>query len=152
MCPYCLDYGNRYSVLKKATVPAVETLAMNHLECIYASHGVNVEVFLDMKQKAWITTHVHMYEYFGGVTKILVSDNCKTAVIHNNSWNDQLINETYQEMAEHDGTAIIPARVRTPQNKPNAEGTVENISTWITAALQDKQFFSPCPIKSSNQR
>ena len=26
--------------------------------------------------------------------------------------------------------------------KPNAEGTVGNISTWITAALRDEQFFS----------
>ena len=32
--------------------------------------------------------------------------------------------ETYQEMAEYYGTAIIPARVRAPKDKPNAEGTV----------------------------
>ena len=55
---------------------------------------------------------------------------------------EYLINETYQEMAEHYGTAIIPARVRTPKDKPNAEGTVGNISTWITAALRNEQFFS----------
>ena len=101
-----------------------------------------VEAFLDMKQKSWITAHVHMYEFFGGVARILVSDNCKTAVVHNGGWKDQQINETYQEMAEHYGTAIIPARVRTPKDKPNAEGTVGNISTWITAALRNEQFFS----------
>ena len=100
------------------------------------------EAFVDMKQKSWINAHIHMYEYFGGVAKILVPDNCKTAVIHNNSWNDQVINETYHDMAEHYGTAIIPARVRTPKDKPNAEGTVGNISTWIIAALRDEQFFS----------
>ena len=33
-------------------------------------------------------------------------------------------------------------RVRTPKDKPNAEGTVRNISTWITAALRNEQFFS----------
>ena len=70
-----------------------------------------VEAFLDMKQKSWINAHVHMYEYFGGVARILVPDNCKTAVIHNGGFKDQQINETYQEMAEHYGTAIIPARV-----------------------------------------
>ena len=101
-----------------------------------------VEAFLDMKQKSWIYAHVHMYEFFGGVARILVPDNCKTAVIHNGGFRDQQINETYQEMAEHYGTAIIPARVRTPKDKPNAEGTVGNISTWITAALRDEQFFS----------
>lgn len=101
-----------------------------------------VEAFLDMKQRSWITAHVHMYEYFGGVAKILVPDNCRTAIIHNGGWKDQQNNETYQEMAEHYGTAIIPARVRAPKDKPNAEGTVGVISTWITAALRDKQFFS----------
>ena len=33
-----------------------------------------VEAFLDMKQKSWITAHVHMYEFFGGVARILVPD------------------------------------------------------------------------------
>ena len=101
-----------------------------------------VEAFLDMKQKSWITAHVHMYEFFGGVARILVPDNCKTAVVHNSGWKDQQINETYQELAEHYSTAIIPARVRAPKDKPNAEGTVGNISTWITAALRNEQFFS----------
>ena len=67
-----------------------------------------VEAFLDTKQKSWINAHVHMYEYFGGVARILVPDNCKTAVIHNRGFKDQQINETYQEMAEYYGTAIIP--------------------------------------------
>ena len=101
-----------------------------------------VEAFLNEKQDSWISAHVHMYEYFGGVSRILVPDNCKTAVIHNNKWNDQQINAVYHEMAEHYNTAIIPARVRAPKDKPNAEGSVGNISTWITAALRNEQFFS----------
>lgn len=101
-----------------------------------------VEAFINEKQAAWITAHIHMYEYFGGVARILVPDNCKTAVIHNKSWYDQRINTVYHEMAEHYGTAVIPARVRAPKDKPNAEGSVGNISTWITAALRDGQFFS----------
>ena len=94
------------------------------------------------KQQSWIDAHVHMYEYFGGVAKILVPDNCKTAVIHNKGWKDQRINAVYHELAEHYGTAIIPARVRKPKDKPNAEGSVGNISTWIVAALRNEQFFT----------
>lgn len=45
-----------------------------------------VEAFINEKQQAWITAHVHMYEYFGGVAKILVSDNCKTAVVQSGNW------------------------------------------------------------------
>ncbi len=83
-----------------------------------------------------------MYEYFGGVTCILVPDNCKTAVLHNHDWYSQQVNQIYYEMAEHYNTAIIPARVRTPKDKANAESAVGIISTWITAALRNEQFFS----------
>lgn len=101
-----------------------------------------VEAFINEKQKAWITAHVHMFEYFGGVTRILVPDNCSTAVIHNNDWYTQQINTVYHEMAEHYGIAVIPARVRAPKDKAVAEGSVGNISTWITAALRNEQFFT----------
>ena len=53
------------------------------------SQYVYVEAFMDMKQKSWITAHVHMYESFGGVARILVPDNCKTAIVHNVVWKDQ---------------------------------------------------------------
>ena len=57
-----------------------------------------VEAFLNEKQQAWITAHVHMYEYFGGVTRILVPDNCKTAVIHTNDWYNQQVNTVYRNI------------------------------------------------------
>ncbi len=101
-----------------------------------------VEAFLSEQQIPWITAHIHMFEYFGGVSKILVPDNCKTAVIRNGDWNDPQVNAVYHEMAEHYNCAIVPARVHAPKDKPNAEGTVGVISTWIIAALRDEQFFS----------
>lgn len=102
-----------------------------------------VEGFIDEKQKNWIKAHVHMFEFFGGVTPILIPDNCSTAVNHHRSdWYTVALNQTYHEMAEHYNTAIVPARVRKPKDKPNAEGCVGNISTWITAALRNEQFFS----------
>ena len=101
-----------------------------------------VEAFISEQQTPWITAHIHMFEYFGGVSKILVPDNCKTAVIHNGDWSDPQVNAAYHEMAEHYNCAIVPARVRAPKDKPNAEGTVGVISTWILAALRDEQFFS----------
>ena len=75
-----------------------------------------VEAFINEKQRSWITAHVHMYEYFGGVARILVPDNTKTAVIHNSSWYTQELNAVYHEMAEDYNTAIIPARVRAPRD------------------------------------
>ncbi len=108
-----------------------------------------VEAFVNQKQGAWITAHMNMFRFFGGVTKILVPDNCKTAVNHNDSWYSQELNSVYHEMAEHFGTAIIPARVRRPKDKPTAEGSVRNISTWIVAALRNEQFFSLAELNAS---
>ena len=45
-------------------------------------------------------------------------------------------------MAEYYGTAIIPARPVSPKDKPNVEGTVNVMETWILAALRNRKFFS----------
>ena len=99
------------------------------------------EAFLDEKQEAWINAHVNAYRYFGGVTRILVPDNLKTGVIKNTK-NETVLNRSYREMAEHYGTAVIPARPRTPKDKAFVEGSVGVVSTWIIAALRNRQFSS----------
>ena len=53
-----------------------------------------------------LQAHVHIYNYFGGVSTLLVPDNCKTAVIHTKDWYSPKLNATYHEMVEHYGTAI----------------------------------------------
>jgi transposase len=100
-----------------------------------------VEAFLSMDTESWINAHVNAFNYLGGVARILVPDNLKTGVDKVTRPNPK-INKTYHEMAEHYGAAVIPARVRRPKDKPNAEGTVGIISTWIIASLRNQQFFS----------
>lgn len=100
-----------------------------------------VEAFFSQNQENWITAHVNAYRHFGGVTRILTPDNLKTGVTKN-SRSETVINRTYQEMAEHYGTAVIPARPRAPKDKPSVEGAIGIISTWILAALRNWQFLS----------
>ena len=99
------------------------------------------EAFPDMKSNHWIEAHVHAYSFFGGVTRILVPDNLKTGVIKNTR-TELILNRSYHEMAEHYGTAIIHARPVKPKDKPNAEGTVKVLETWILAALRNRKFFT----------
>ena len=80
-----------------------------------------VEACLDMKQEAWINAHVHAYQYFGGVTRLLVPDNLKTGVLKNTK-DETVINRSYREMAEHYGTAILPTRPRTPKGQGCGRG------------------------------
>ena len=95
----------------------------------------------DMKSENWLLCHVHAYNYYGGVPRLLIPDNIKTATIQNNRY-ETILNKSYQEMADHYGTAIVPARVKKPDDKAAAEGSVKFVSTWITAALRDRKFFS----------
>lgn len=95
----------------------------------------------EQKSNHWIEAHIHAYSFFGGVTRILVPDNLKTGVIKNTR-TELILNRSYHEMAEHYGTAIIPARPVRPKDKPNAEGTVKVLETWILAALRNRKFFT----------
>jgi hypothetical protein len=79
--------------------------------------------------------------YYNGVTRLLIPDNLKTG-INSNTRIETVVNKTYQEMAEHYGTAVLPARVEAPNDKPYAEGAVKGIKTWILAAIRNKTFFS----------
>ena len=99
------------------------------------------EAFMGMAQESWITGHVNAYNFFGGVTRILVPDNLKTGVVKNTK-SEVVLNRSYQEMAEHYGTAIIPARVRSPKDKATVEGAVGIVSTFILAAIRNQRFFT----------
>lgn len=102
---------------------------------------VYAQACMDMTANSWLSCHVHAYEYFGGVTRLLIPDNLKTGVIKNTRY-ETILNRSYQEMAEHYDTAIIPARVNRPQDKSVAEGSVKYASTWIIAALRNQKFFT----------
>lgn len=100
-----------------------------------------VYAYGDMKLSSWIDAHVRMYEHFGGVPKITIPDNTKTAVITPDRV-DPVLNKSYSEMARHYRTTLVPARVRRPKDKAADENMVGHISRRIIAALRNRQFFS----------
>lgn len=106
-----------------------------------SSQYAYVEAFLSQNQECWIAAHVNAFRFFAGVTRMMVSDNLKTGV-QKASPHSPVINRSYQELVEHYGTAIMPARVRKPKDKPNVECAVGIISTWILAALRNQRFLS----------
>lgn len=68
-------------------------------------------------------------------------DNLKQGV-KSPCWYDPDLNLTYQEMAEHYGVAVIPARVRKPRDKAKVEVGVQVVERWIAARLRNRTFFS----------
>ena len=102
---------------------------------------VYAEICPNMKEEAFVKCHMHAYEYYGGVTRLLVPDNLKAGVTKNTRF-ETVIPRAYREMSDHYGTAIVPARPHSPDDKPNAEGSVKFATTWILAALRNEHFFS----------
>ncbi len=67
----------------------------------------------------WIGAHVRMFAFFGGVPRLVVPDNLKSAV-QKASYYDPEINRSYGKMADHYGIGIVPARPRRPRDKAMA--------------------------------
>jgi len=84
----------------------------------------------DTQTANWIDAHVRAYEYFGGVPKVTIPDNTKTAVVKSDLV-EPILNRSYQEMARHYRTTIIPARPRKPKDKAADENMVGNVSRRI---------------------
>ena len=95
----------------------------------------------NMTQPNWLDAHVRAFEHYGGVPRITIPDNTKTAVTSPDLV-DPLLNTSYAEMARHYGTTLVPARPRKPKDKAADENMVLNISRRIIAALRNHQFFS----------
>jgi len=100
-----------------------------------------VEAFYSKDKESWISAHVNAFNQFRGVSRLIIPDNLKTGV-DKNTKDETIINKSYSEMAEYYGTVVIPARVRKPKDKPNVEGAVKIVGTWIMAALRNGQYFS----------
>jgi transposase len=75
-----------------------------------ASSYTYAEAFPSQSLTSWIAGHVHAFDFFGGVPEVLVPDNTKTAVT-SACYYEPDINPTYQDLARHFGTAVLPTRV-----------------------------------------
>jgi transposase len=106
-----------------------------------ASSFLYAQPLRDMKMESWIEGHVNAFGYFGGVPRLLVPDNTKTAVIKASRYEPEL-NRTYKEMADHYGCAIVPARPRSPTDKAPVETGVQIIEMRIIAKLRHSKFLS----------
>jgi transposase len=88
----------------------------------------------------WIEAHCRAFEFFNGVTEVVVPDNTKTGV-KDPCFYEPDINLTYLDMAQHYNTVIIPARVRRPKDKAKVEVGVQIVERWILARLRNHTFF-----------
>jgi transposase len=106
-----------------------------------ASNYTYAEAHPGQTLTSWISGHIRAFEYFGGVPVLLVPDNTKTGVTSACYYEPDL-NPTYQEFAQHYGTAVLPTRVNRPKDKAKVEKGVQTVEYWLIAPLRKRQFFS----------
>jgi transposase len=89
----------------------------------------------------WIGLHVNAFAAIGGVPKAIVCDNLKAGVTATCRY-EPGVNRTYQELAEHCDTAILPTRVRKPRDKAKVEVAVQIVQRFVLARLRNRRLFS----------
>lgn len=116
--------------------------------CLGASQFIFVEATATQQVPDWVQSHVHMWEFFGGVSQIVVPDNLKTGITKSHRY-DPDINVNYQKLGEHYGFAIVPARVYEPKDKAKVENAVGIVERQILAALRHLTFTSLAEINEA---
>lgn len=113
-----------------------------------ASNYTYAEATWSQGLEDWIMSHVRCFEFLGGVPELIIPDNLKSGVTRACRYEPDL-NPTYQQLAEHYHTTVIPARPYKPKDKAKAEVGVQIVERWIMARLRHETFFS---LKQLNQR
>ena len=106
-----------------------------------ASNYTYAEASASQQLSDWIGAHVRAFEFFGATPALLVPDNLRSGVTKSHRY-EPLVNRTYQEMAAHYATAVLPARANRPRDKAKAEVGVQIAERWILASLRHERFTS----------
>jgi len=106
-----------------------------------ASNFTYAEATRTQTVRDWIGSHVRALEAIGGVPKAIVPDQLKSGVTHPCRY-EPGIQRTYEEMAIHYGTTIMPARPKSPRDKAKVEAGVLIAQRWIVAKIRNQTFFS----------
>jgi transposase len=84
----------------------------------------------------WIGAHVNAFAAIGGVSKALVPDNLKAGITKPSRY-EPGINRTYQDLADHYGCVVLPARVMKPRDRrrSRSRSRSSSASCWRSCAI-----------------
>lgn len=135
-----IDYsGNKPSIADPTTgeVTEVELFVC----ALGASNFTYAEATLTQRVPDWIASHVRALEEIGGVPRALVPDQLKSGVGTACRY-EPGIQRSYEELAQHYGTVVLPARPARPRDKAKVEAAVLIAQRWVLAKIRNQTFFS----------
>ena len=106
------DAGTTLPVIDGATGEVRQ--AQLFVAALGASNLTYAEASWSQSLSDWIGAHSRAFACFGGVPAQVVCDNLKSGVTKA-CFYEPAVNRTYSDMAEHYGTAVVPARPWKPR-------------------------------------
>lgn len=89
----------------------------------------------------WVGAIIATLSFIGGSPRLLVPDQPR-ALIANPDAYEPVTARLMQELGEHYGVAVLPARPGRPQDKAKVEVGVQVVERWILARMRHRRFFS----------
>ena len=133
-----VDYsGKRLRSVDEATGEVIEVELF--VAALGASNLTYAEATRTQRGPDWIASHVRALEYFGGVPAALVPDQLKSGVTRSCAYEPE-VQRTYDELAQHYGTTVMPARPLHPRDKAKVEVAVQIAQRWLLARIRDEVF------------
>ena len=100
-----------------------------------------VQAVTSQRKENFIAATENALHFFGGVPRVLIPDNLKSAVTKADKYEAEL-NNTFLDFANHHGTSVLPARSYKPRDKAHAERAVNIAYSRIFAPLRNQIFYS----------
>lgn len=105
------------------------------------SNYTYVEACEGQDMASWLNANSRCLNFLGGVPELLIPDNLKSGVNKADRY-EPVINTSYQALAEHFKTVIIPARPYKPKDKAKVEVGVLVVERWLLARLRHERFYT----------
>ena len=103
------------------------------------SRDAYYEIVKNQNVETWCACHVHAFEHFGGVTRVVIPDNLKSAIVKA-SFTDPCANRSYADLARHYGFQIDPCLPGTPEHKGKVESGVKYVKNNFLPLRTFKDF------------
>ena len=89
----------------------------------------------------WVGAIIGALEFIGSVPRLLVPDQPRALIAHPDAY-EPVTARLLEELGEHYGVAVLPARPGRPQDKAKVEVGVQVVERWILAALRHRRLFT----------
>jgi len=130
---------------RRLEIVSQETGEITKVECFVAilpaSGMTYVEVSESQQKSSFMRSMATAMEFFGGVPKLITTDNLKSAVTTAHTY-EPVLNKDFKAFSIHYNTALVPARGYKPKDKALVEGAVKLVYQRIYYPLHGQIFLS----------